>query len=127
MPISKHVERDAKRLTNGFDDTWPRCSADRKWVFYESFSSGKIEIWKVGSDGGASFQWTGKLLRKPAISPDGKRVASYYQDVSTSQNVVNVVSFDGGEPEKTFTLPLGYYPSRICWTSDGQALTYPTV
>ena len=27
MPISKHEGRDAKRLTNGFGDTWPCCSA----------------------------------------------------------------------------------------------------
>jgi len=41
--------------------------------------------------------------------------------------MVNVISIDGGEPEKTFPLPRGdhegYRRSSIRWTPDGQALT----
>jgi len=118
---------DLKRLTNGTADTRPCCSPDGKWVFYESFISGKYEIWKVGSDGGEPVPWTGKLSKKLVISPDGKHIAGYYWDSSTSQNTLNVVSFEGGEPEKTFILPPGayyYYPFKVRWTTDGKALTY---
>jgi serine/threonine protein kinase len=117
---------DARPITKGVYDTWPRCSPDGKWVFYESFSSGKTEIWMVGSDGGAPVQWKGKLPFRPAISPDGKRVAGFDYDVFTHGDNLKVVSFDGGEPEKTFVLPPGrnYNTSNIRWTPDGQALTY---
>jgi serine/threonine protein kinase/Tol biopolymer transport system component len=114
---------DVRMLTNGFWDRYPSCSPDGKWVLYQAYSPGQDTIWKVGADGGTPVQWKGKLSLLPAISPDGKRIAGYYRETSTSKAVVNVVSFDGGEPEKTFDLPLWNY-SRIRWTPDGQALTY---
>ena len=114
---------DVKMLTSGFWDRYPSCSPDGKWVLYQAYSPGMPTILKVGAEGGTPFQWTGKLSAAPVISPDGKRVAGYYQDTNTSKAVVNVVSFDGGEPEKTFALPSWYY-RRIRWTPDGQALTY---
>lgn len=117
---------DVRQLTNGADDSFPCCSPDGGWVLYESWSSGKIGIRKVGSDGGEPVQWTGKLSEKPAISPDGKRVAGYYQDVSTSRRILNVVSFDGGEPEKTFALPDSQPTSRRITTfgiSTGRRIT----
>lgn len=103
----------------------PSCSPDGKWVFYIASSSGKNEIWKVGSEGGEPVQWIGKSSEKPVVSPDGKRVAGYYWDDSARRYVLNVIPFDGGEPEKTFPLHgEKYYRSEIRWTPDGQALTY---
>jgi Tol biopolymer transport system component/predicted Ser/Thr protein kinase len=114
---------DVRMLTNGFWDRFPSCSPDGKWVLYQAFSPVKDAIWRVGADGGAPVQWTSKLSGVPATSPDGKRIAGYYRDAWTSKAVVNVVSFHGGEPEKTFAPPSWNY-SRIRWTPDGQALTY---
>jgi dipeptidyl aminopeptidase/acylaminoacyl peptidase len=117
---------DVRRLTSGPYDIRPHCSPDGRWVFYESDVSGKNEIWKVGAEGGAASRWTGKLSDTPTISPDGKWIAGFYRDLPTSPRVLNVVPFEGGEPEKTFTLPSGSY-SRIRWTPDGQALTYSLI
>jgi serine/threonine protein kinase/Tol biopolymer transport system component len=114
-----------KKLTNGWWDTYPTCSPDGKWVFYGGLSSGKNEIWKVGSEGGELVPWAGKLSEKPVISPDGKWVAGFDWDASVLRDTLSVVSYDGGEPEKTFTLHAGkYYRSEIRWTPDGQSLTY---
>jgi TolB protein len=114
-----------KKLTNGWWDTYPTCSPDRKWVFYGGLSSGKNEIWKVGSEGGEPVPWAGKLSEKPVISPDGKWVAGFDWDASAFRYVLNVIPFDGGEPEKTFPLHgEKYYRSKIRWTPDGKALTY---
>jgi len=116
---------EAKQLTVGYD-RYPLCSPDGKWVFYESGVSGRNEIWKVGAEGGAASRWPGKLSDTPAISPDGKWIAGYYRDLPTSPRVLNVVPFEGGEPEKTFVLPSGGY-GRIRWAPDGQALTYSLI
>jgi Tol biopolymer transport system component len=113
---------EAKQLTDGYD-VYPLGSPDGKWVFYESVVSGRKEIWKVGTEGGTASRWPGKLSDTPAISPDGKWIAGYYRDLPTSPSVLNVVRFEGGEPDKTFVLPSGSY-GRIRWTPDGQALTF---
>jgi len=92
-------------------------------VLYRAYSPPRNAIWKVGADGGTPVQWTAKLSGMPAFSPDGRRVAGYYRDASTSRVIVNVVPFDGDEREKSFDLPFGNY-GRIRWTPDGQALSY---
>jgi serine/threonine protein kinase/Tol biopolymer transport system component len=112
---------DAKQLTVGYDVS-PLCSPDGKWVFYESEVSGRNEIWRVSAEGGAASRWPGNLSA-PAISPDGKWIAGFYRDLPTFPRVLNVVPFEGGEPERTFALPPGSY-GRIRWTPDGQALTF---
>jgi len=113
----------AKRITRHELDRWPSCSPDGKWVLYRAYSPPRNAIWKVGADGGTPVQWTAKLSGMPAIAPDGRRVAGYYRDASTSRVIVNVVPFDGDEREKSFDLPFGNY-GRIRWTPDGQALSY---
>jgi len=114
-----------KRITNGVYDQWPRCSPDGKSPFCKSYTAGKGEISKVSCDGGPSVAWPGKLSAHPDISPDGKRLAGFYWDVSTSRDMLQVFSLEGGEPEKTFVLPpVRYQYSTLRWTPDGKALTY---
>jgi eukaryotic-like serine/threonine-protein kinase len=114
-----------KRPTTGIYDSWPCCSPDGKWVFYQSLSAGKHVTEKIGADGGASVLWSDKLSGKPAVSPDGKLVAGHYWDAAAGRDTLNVISIDGGEPIKTFPLPPGNYSYiRFRWTPDGQAVTY---
>jgi len=81
---------------------------------------------KVESAGGEPVREGGRLWDIPAISPDGKRIAGRFYDTSTFQTSLNVASFDGREPEKSFVLPpWDSRWARIRWTPDGQALTYP--
>jgi Tol biopolymer transport system component/tRNA A-37 threonylcarbamoyl transferase component Bud32 len=115
----------SKQFTKGVWDERPVCSPDGKWVLYESWISDKTEILKVGSAGGEPVPWEGKLWERPAISPDGKHIAGLFYDSSTYQTSLNVASFDGGEPEKSFALPPWDSKwTRIRWIPDGQALTY---
>jgi Tol biopolymer transport system component/predicted Ser/Thr protein kinase len=115
----------ARRITSDIWDAEPCCSPDGKWVFYASLVSGKTEICKVAAEGGGPVQWKGKLSEKPAVSPDGKRIAGQFYDSSTWPPIPRVCSLDGSEPERTFAWPPGdHWPSRIRWTPDGQALSY---
>jgi Tol biopolymer transport system component/tRNA A-37 threonylcarbamoyl transferase component Bud32 len=115
----------ARRITTGVSDENPCCLPDGKWVFYSSLISGKTELFKVAPEGGKPVQWKGKLSEKPAVSPDGKRIAGHFSDASTYPPIPSVGSLDGSEPERTFAWPSGdHWESRIRWTPDGQALTY---
>ena len=114
-----------RRITSDVSDVEPCCSPDGEWVFYSSLISGKTEICKVAPEGGKPLQWKGKLSGRPAVSPDGKRIAGHYYDASTYPPIPSVGSLDGSEPERTFAWPPGdHWRSRIRWTPDGQALTY---
>ncbi|MBP1599374.1 MAG: transcriptional regulator protein, partial [Acidobacteria bacterium] len=116
----------SSQFTRGVWDERPVCSPDGKWVFYVSWISDKAEILKVEPAGGEPVRVGSKLWDNPAISPDGKRIAGLFYDTSTFQTSLNVASFDGREPEKSFALPpWDSRWARIRWTPDGQALTYP--
>ncbi len=71
-------------------------------------------------DGGTPVQLTDKYSRYPAISPDGKLIACHYKEGPNAPTSIAVIPFAGGEPIKTFALPL----SHVRWTTDGRALTY---
>ena len=115
----------ARRITGDIWDVEPCCSPDGKWVYYASLVSGRTEICRVAPEGGEPVRWQGKLSEKPAISPDGKRIAGLFFDASTWPPVPSVGSLDGSESERRFAWPPGdSQRSRIRWTPDGQALTY---
>ncbi|MBL8208053.1 MAG: protein kinase [Blastocatellia bacterium] len=109
-----------KRLTSGKLDDDPAISPDDKWVVYKSGSSGKTTLWKVPIDSGAPVQITNKYSEYPVISPDGKLIACRYKDEPASPTTIAIIPFEGGEPIKTFDLPI----SHMRWTTDARALTF---
>lgn len=50
-----NLEGRARRLATGRTPFW---SSDSKWVYFASQRTGKVEIWKVGADGGPEMQVT---------------------------------------------------------------------
>jgi Tol biopolymer transport system component len=106
------------QLTNGSDARWPRCAPDGQWVVYLSLSN-PIGLFKVSILGGDPVQLTDKTSNSPAISPDGKLIATGYREDPGADKVA-IYSIDGGAPLKI----LNFSSSYICWNPDGSGLTY---
>jgi Tol biopolymer transport system component len=119
-----------KQLTWGNIDFHPSCSQDSKWVIFDSPRSGKWTLWKVPIDGGDPIRLTDYRSRRPAISPDGKRIAClYYPDpANVGKEKIALIPFEGGQPLKTIdfnrTMGPDWPNDQIEWTPDGRALAY---
>lgn len=68
---------DETRLTNtlGLDDG-PDYSADGKYIYFNSYRSGIMQIWRMNADGGSPVQMVNSAHSDwfPHPSPDGRRI-----------------------------------------------------
>lgn len=113
------------QLTNGNYDNSPRISPDGQWVVYSSYRSGRLMLWKVAIGGGEPTQLTETFATEPDISPDGKFVACFSNDIETGKGVILVFPFSGGPAIKTFPLSAtASWDSGLRWTRDNRAVTY---
>ncbi|HLM54637.1 MAG TPA: winged helix-turn-helix domain-containing protein [Pyrinomonadaceae bacterium] len=116
------------RLTAGGGEKFPHWSPDGRWVVYNSVSPDEslYSLWKVSAGGGGPVRLTGDGYERPAVSPDGRRIAGFHRDVSAGNGYrIAVTPFDGGPPERTFDIPADIVPLPfVRWSPDGQALTY---
>ena len=107
-----------KQLTRSSDARWPHCAPDSKWVVFASLSN-PTGLFKVPIEGGDPVQLTNKTPKNPAISPDGKMVATgYHEDLGADKTAI--YSFDSGALLKV----LNFWSPYICWKPDGSGLTY---
>ena len=107
-----------KQLSNGSDARWPDCTPDSQWVVYASLSN-PTGLFKVSIEGGDPVQLTDKTPKPPAISPDGKLIATGYREDPGADKTA-IYSFDGGAPLKV----LNFASSYVRWNPDGSGLTY---
>jgi len=116
------------RLTAGGGEKFPQWSPDGRWVVYNSVSPDEslYSLWKVLTGGGEPVRLTDSDSERPAVSPDGRRVASFHRDADAAGGYSVVVTpFDGGPPERTFAVPRDVVPLPfVRWSPDGQSLTY---
>jgi TolB protein len=65
------------RLTNDTINDGPDYSPDGKLIYFDSWRSGGLQIWRMHADGSALEQMTDddNLNSSPHVSPDGKAVA----------------------------------------------------
>lgn len=112
--------------TGNHGEAAPQFSPDGRWLFFMN-PHGKRTVWKISADGsGQAIQLSDKYSTFPTVSPDGKRLAYFYQDENTPWKIA-IASLDGGPPEKTFDLPItvgdpNHIPVR--WTPDGKGFAY---
>jgi serine/threonine protein kinase/Tol biopolymer transport system component len=115
-----------KQLTEGVsEDAAPVCSPDGGSVVFMSGRSGKMAIWKVGIDGGPPLQLTDRVSQLPAISPDGKLIAYFYNDEqANNQPKLSIIPFEGGAPVNTIDLSRTVQPVGFAWMPGGRAVAY---
>jgi len=117
--------RNPKQLTNGKSESYPHVSPDGRWVVYLSVIQDRPTLWKVSTEGGAPVELNGSSLMSPAISPDGKVVACFYQAEQSPSARIALIPIEGGEPVKLFDIPpTTFIRGGVQWTADGRALTY---
>ena len=120
----------ATQLTHGMFDSRPVISPDGKWVVYSTVVSGRPTIWKVPIDGGEPIQVTNRAATNPMISPDGKSLAFLYTestDPLTPANRIAIMSFEGGDPTRTFSFQPAVTVVTIAqWSDDGKSILYTT-
>ncbi len=115
---------DVRRLTFGDGEFYPDCLPDKREIIYQKGSGYGIKsmLWKISLDGGEPVQLTDYYAIRPAISPDGRRVAFFY--IAKEKWSIGIVSTDGGAIEQNFEVPDGLLERLLRWSPDGQSLYY---
>ena len=114
---------NSKQLTSGSGENYAQCSPDGKWVVY-TLLAGKPTLWRVSTEGGAPSPISERSTSAPAVSPDGKMIASIYWDEQPNSPArIAIMPFEGGEVVKIFDVPKSTW-GNIRWTPDGHALAY---
>jgi Tol biopolymer transport system component len=114
-----------RQLTSGPGENYPCWFPDGKWIAYTNIYSNKPTVWKVPVEGGEPIQLTDKRSSRPAVSPDGARIACVYWDGPDTENKVAVISSSGGEALKTLIIPTtANLGAGLRWSPDGRSLIY---
>ena len=105
----------------------PSLSPDGDWLVYEVVRNGVYTLWRSPIEGGTAEQLTDYESFKPAVSPDGSRLAFYTKDEESGQFKIGITPIEGGTPEILLQAEPPYSGSIIEWAEDGQALLINTV
>jgi len=117
------MEETKGGLTNKFIERVPDFSGDSRWVFFDSWETGKETIWKVPVEGGEPIQVVVDLSDLQSISPDGSLLA-YLGDTARStmigSSTLFIGSSAGGPPIKSLD-SRGY---EYIWLPNRRSLTF---
>ena len=115
---------DLKQLTFGDANSYPSCSMDGQWVYYDNQSGSKTTVLKVPLDGGDPVQLTDEYARMPVVSPDNQYLACRYFVDNGARKAIAIIPVDGGLPVRLLkTIPVKLF-QRVEWISNGHALSY---
>jgi len=127
------MDRDGsnpQQLTFGEKEShWPQFSPDGRFVYYQHAESGDTtSLWRVPVAGGTPAKVSDYCTGRPAVSPDGKWLASLQNDGKPGSPWELVLfSLESGKLAKTFTMGPAVqvnWDSPLRWDSDSQNLTY---
>lgn len=109
--------------------TWPAFSPDGKWIYYQhSDPNNPYTVWRVSIDGGAPEKVTEGMAIRPAVSPDGKLIAFWYNDQQqNSRWRLKVINFEGGATFNIFDVAQTVqvqWDTPLHWSPDGKYLVY---
>jgi eukaryotic-like serine/threonine-protein kinase len=114
------------------------CSRGDNSIFFLGFNKEIFGLWKMPLDGGEAIPLPNTTHFRPAISPDGKKMAYTFWDPVKKQMGQEIVAFDltkGADtivtpPIDKFNLPLtavgeyGENEPSMRWTVDGKNLSF---
>lgn len=111
------------------ESTWPTFSPDGKWIFFQhSDPNNPYTLWRVSIDGGTPEKVTDGIAIRPAVSPDGKLIAFWYNDgQQNSRWRLKVINFEGGATFNIFDVAETVqvqWDTPLRWSLDGKYLVY---
>ena len=127
------INRDGnspKQLTfETTESTWPTFSLDGNWIYYQHADpNNPYTLWRVSIDGGAAERVTDGIAIRPAVSPDGKLIAFWYNDQQqNSRWRLKVISFEGGATFNIFDVAQTVqvqWDTPLHWSPEGKYLVY---
>ena len=115
------------QLTHGSREEECDCSADGRWVVYNSQEGGKFPIFKIPLAGGTPervVEDSGLRHSSLALSPDGKYLAFQTTPLESEprRDRIVLVRFQDGAPVKTLEVAGGFAWIRMRWTPDSRGL-----
>jgi serine/threonine protein kinase/Tol biopolymer transport system component len=118
-----------QRLVASVDRVDPgiSLSPDGEWLVYASRSQGSVALWRVPLDGGSPERLTDYEARLGVVSPDGGRIAFYYNDPVGRVTRIGVMPFAPGRPEMSFEITRANTGTQLRWSEDGMALLINTM
>ncbi|HMS41194.1 MAG TPA: protein kinase [Pyrinomonadaceae bacterium] len=118
----------SKRLSapNTGRNAYPQMSSDGNYIFYENFSNGSFDIWRMNADGTNRTQIT-KTPEIPenlsSISPDGKTVIFIERDKNMNIPSIKQINVETGETTAILQNDK-QYPDLGKLSPDGKSLLY---
>ena len=106
----------------------PSWGPDGRWLVFSSWRSGALALWRMTLAGEPAARLTSGPAARPALSPDGARIAGSWFDGAAPEPAwrLAVLPASGGEPLEV--LPLSHQTvntvSGLWWTPDGRAVVY---
>ncbi|AMY09147.1 Transcriptional activator CadC [Luteitalea pratensis] len=95
----------------------PEWSRDGRWIYYESYASGRPEIWRIAAAGGTAVQLTTQEGIDPRESPDGRSVYFLQRGSGPfASGTLKRLSLDNGNVANVLS---GIYPGRWDVVDDG--------
>ena len=115
------------QLTHGSREEECDCSADGRWVVYNSQEGGKFPIFKIPLAGGTPeriVEDSGRRHSSLALSPDGQYLAFETTPIGSEprRDRIVLVRFQDGAPVKTLEVAGGFAWIRMRWTPDSRGL-----
>lgn len=116
--------RNIRLLTNGPEDVNPVFSRDGRSVIYQQGLNNKtITLGSIGLDTGKSVQLTRSSAIKPALSPDGTKLAYYFMDQTVdSLWKIGIASAEDGTFLYKLSFPKPVTERQMKWLSDGSII-----
>jgi len=121
-------------LTSGFEHCdGPDYTPDGRWIWFNGQRGGRMQLWRMGPDGGALEQMTDdeRVNWFPHPSPDGKQVLflAYENGVDghpRDRDVeLRIIPPEGGKPQVVLPLFGGQGSINVpCWAPDSRRFAF---
>ncbi len=104
-----------------YDVFTPQFSPDGQTIYFKCSIGGEGRLMRVSINGGEAVSVNDAVIRKWAISPDGKKLAYSSLDTDTQKVVTRIRPIDEDRTEKILDIEP---ETHLQWSKDGQALYF---
>jgi Tol biopolymer transport system component len=120
--VSSDGGQPRRLTTDAAEDIVPSWSQDGRWLYFSSYRSGSLQVWKVATNGGDAVQVTRHGGFDPIESPDGQWL--YFTQDRGSSHIWRI-PITGGEETPVFDFHQRNYSRLWVVASDGIYFAVP--